>query len=190
VSSPTEHEETSGGQDLVADLTRWLAEQRVDAASAARAREHWLRQAAEEESLLAGVLLDLAEQGDTIVMQGISGRTHRGQVRGVGVDFLALRTGTVEVLLPYDAVVTIRPWDHQPQGATRTEALEMHLSDALAVIATGRPRVLVVSRDGTSLAGELRSVGRDLVTLKLAGAAGVAYVPMASIAEVTLAETG
>ena len=37
-------------------------------------------------------LLDLAERGATIVVQGSGGRTHRGLGRGVGEDFLALRT--------------------------------------------------------------------------------------------------
>src|SRR4051812_15873123 len=45
-------DEEADGDALVADLTRYLAEQRADAAAASRAREHWLRQAAAEEAMV------------------------------------------------------------------------------------------------------------------------------------------
>lgn len=177
-----------GGDDLVADLTRFLAEQRADAAAAARARERWLRQAADEEAQLAGVLLDLAERADTVMVQGVGGRTHRGRVRGVGEDFVALRTGRTDVLIPYDAVVAVRAEGRPTSGAVRAQALDLALPEALSAVAGDRPRVLVVSRDGTGLSGSLRSVGRDVLTLRLAEAGGTVYVPIASIAEVSLTD--
>ncbi len=177
-----------GGDDLVADLTRFLAEQRADAAAAGRARERWLRQAADEEALVAGVLLDLAERADTVMVQGVASRTHRGQVRGVGEDFVALRTRRTDVLLPFDAVVAIRPEGEPLAGATRAQALDLGLAEALAAVAGDRPRVLLVSRDGTGQSGTLCAVGRDVLTLRLAEAAGTVYVPIASVAEVTLAD--
>jgi len=178
------------GGDLVADLTRWLAEQRADAAAAARSRERWLRQAADEEALVAGVLLDLAERTDMVVVQGVAGRTHRGRVRGVGEDFVALRTGRAEVLLPYDAIVAIRPEGHPPGGADRARALDLGLAEALSALAGDRPRVLTFSRDGTGLSGELLSVGRDVLALRLAETAGTVYVPIASVAELSITEGG
>lgn len=178
----------NGGEDLVADLTRFLAEERADAAAASRARERWLRQAADEEARVAGVLLDLAERADTVMVQGVAGRSHRGRVRGVGEDFVALRTDRTDVLIPYDAVVAIRAEGQPMSGAARAQALDLALCDALSAISGDRPRVLVVSRDGTGLAGSLRAVGRDVVTLRLADAAGTVYVPIASIAEVTLTD--
>lgn len=178
-----------GGGDLVADLTRWLAEQRADAAAASRSRERWLRQAADEEARLAGVLLDLAERADTVVVQGVAARTHRGRVRAVGEDFLALRTGGADVLVPFDAVVAVRPEGRPIEGADRAQALDLGLAEALAALAGDRRRVLVISRDGTGLAGELRSVGRDVLTLRLAQAASTVYVPIASVAELSLTET-
>ncbi|WCO65594.1 hypothetical protein PO878_13905 [Iamia majanohamensis] len=177
-----------GGDDLVTELTRFLAEQRADAAAAARARERWLRQAADEEALVAGVLLDLAERADTVVVQGVAGRTHRGRVRGVGEDFVALRTGRSDVLLPFDAVLAIRPEGRPLAGAARAQALDLALAEALSAVAGERPRILVVARDGSGLSGELRAVGRDVLTLRLADADGTVYVPIASLAEVTVTE--
>lgn len=174
--------------DLVGDLTRWLAEQRADAAAAARTRERWLRQAAEEDTLLAGVLLDLSERGATVVVHGVSGRTHRGQVRGVGEDFVAVRTAQADVLLRHDAVVAIRADGVPVGGSDRAHALDLGLAEAVAALAGERPRVLVVTTDGTGMAGELRSAGRDLLTLRLDDGAGTVYVPLASLAEVAVTE--
>ncbi|HEU5150775.1 MAG TPA: hypothetical protein VFU19_09770 [Iamia sp.] len=170
--------------DLVGDITRWLAEQRADAAAAARARERWLRQAADEEALVAGVLLDLAERAATVVVQGVAGRTHRGVVRAVGEDFVALRAGGGDVLLPFDAVVTIRADGVPAGGGERAAALDIAFAEAVAAVAGDRPRVLIVARDGSGLSGELRSVGRDVATLRLAES--TCYVPLASVAELAI----
>lgn len=178
----------AGGGDLVADLTRWLAEQRADAAAAARARERWLRQAADEEAVVAGVLLDLAERADAVVAQGVAGRSHRGRVRGVGEDFVALRTASSDVLLPYSSVLAIRAEGRPLGGSDRARTLDLTFAEAVAAIAAERPRVLVVGRDGAGLAGELRSAGRDVLTLRLADGAGTVYVPVAALAELTVVE--
>jgi hypothetical protein len=180
---------TDGDTDgLVGDIVRYLAEQRADAAAASRARERWLRQAADEEAMVAGVLLDLAERAATVVIQGVANRSHRGTVRAVGEDFVALRTGTNDVLLPYDAIVAIRAEGQPAGGGERAHALDIAFAEAVAATAGDRPRVLVVSRDGTGLSGQLRSVGRDVATLRLADAAGVVYVPLASMAELAIVE--
>jgi len=177
--------EAGAGDDLVAALTRHLAEHRADAAAAARARERWLRQAADEEALLAGVLLDLAERADVVTVHGPGGRTHRGRVRAVGEDFTALRTGAGDVLLPYDAVAAVRPEGQPVAGSDRARALDLTLAEALAVVAGDRPRILVVGRDGAGRAGTLAAAGRDVLTLRLDDGATV-YVPLASVAEATL----
>lgn len=180
-------EDATGG-DLVGDITRWLAEQRADAAVASRARERWLRQAADEEAMVAGVLLDLAERAATVVVQGVANRTHRGTVRAVGEDFVALRTGRNDVLVPFDAVVAIRAEGQPVGGGERAHALDIAFAEAVAATAGDRPRVLVVARDGSGLAGELRSVGRDVLTLRLADATDVVYVPLASVAELAIVD--
>jgi hypothetical protein len=171
-------------EDLVGDITRWLAEQRADAAAASRARERWLRQAADEEAVVAGVLLDLAERAATVVVQGVANRTHRGTVRAVGEDFVALRTGRTDALLPFDAIVAIRSEGAPAGGGERAHALDIGFAEAVAAIAGDRPRVLIVARDGSGMSGELRSVGRDVAALRLGD--GTSYVPLASVAELAI----
>jgi len=172
--------------DLVADITRWLAEHRADAAAASRARERWLRQAAGEEAAVAGILLDLAERSATVAIQGVADRTHRGLVRAVGEDFVALRSGTGDLLMPFDAIVAIRAEGAPVVGGERAHALAVGFAEAVAAIGGERRRVLVVARDGSGLAGELRSVGRDVATLRVAEA--TCYVPLASVAELVIVE--
>lgn len=174
---------------LVGDLTRWLAAERADAAAAGRARERWLRQQATEEALFAGVLLDLAERASVVVVQGVGGRTHRGRVRAVGEDFVALRTERSDVILPYDAIASVRPQGAPPQGADRARALDLGLAEAAAALVADRPRVLIVVRDGTGLAGDLLSAGRDVLVLRVsAESGGWTYVPLASVAEINLGD--
>src|SRR4051812_32434559 len=81
-----------GGDDLVARLTRWVSDARTDEAAAARARERWLVQAAEESATFSGVLLDLAERAAPVVVIGHGDRRHRGVIAAVGADFCVLRT--------------------------------------------------------------------------------------------------
>ena len=58
----------------------------------------------------------------------------------------------------------------------RAVALPIGLPEALAVLAEERPRVLLVTVAGTGegaeggVAGELRAVGRDVVSMRLGGA--------------------
>jgi len=172
-----------GDDDVVAGLTRWLADQRADAAAAARARERWLRQAADEEATVAGVLLDLAERADRVVLTGVAGRIHRGAVRGVGEDFVALRTAGGDVLLRHDAVLAIRAEGPPPSGADRAPALAMGFAEAVAALAGDRPRILAVARDGAGIAGVLRGAGRDVATVLLDDGGGTAFVPLDALAE-------
>src|SRR5688500_9679971 len=91
-----------GGPDLLARLSTWAASVAADAAASSRARERWLRAAADEEATFGGVLLDLAERGAPVVVAGRAGRRHRGVVRAVGADFCLLRSADGgEVLLAF-----------------------------------------------------------------------------------------
>lgn len=174
------------GSDLVGALTRYLAEQRADAAASSRARERWLRQAADEDATLAGVLVDLAERAEAVAVRTLTGRTHRGQVRAVGEDFVALATGAGDVLVRHGALASVRPEGTVVHGSARTEALALAFLEALAVVAGERPRVLAVGRDGAVTAGELRSVGRDVLVLRQDDAQGTVYVPVEALAEVVV----
>jgi hypothetical protein len=67
----------------------------------------------------------------------------------------------------------------------RAVELELRLSDALSYLVGERPRVLVRLRSGERVAGELRTLGRDVASIELDGSArAVAYVPVAAIVEI------
>ena len=180
-----------GGDDLLARLDRWVAAARSEDAIAARARGRWLRQVADESASFAGVLVDLAERGTPVVVHGAAGRRHRGVVAGVGADFVALRTAQgAHILLAFRGVAAVRAQRGAGQGlGDRDVSVELGLTEALAALAEERPRVLVVTTaDPEGLAGELRAVGQDMLTLRLDGRDAVlAYVPTATVAEVRVA---
>jgi hypothetical protein len=71
----------------------------------------------------------------------------------------------------------------------RGSALAVRLADVLAQAAGQRPRVSVHA--GTApVVGDLRSVGRDVLTLRTDGAAGAVYVALASVSEVSFLASG
>jgi len=159
----------------------------VDEAAAARARERWLRQQAGEEATLVGVLLDLAERGTAVVVESAGGRRQRATITAVAEDFCALRTDQGgDALVAYAGVDSVAPLDDVASSGDRPRALDMTLIEAIAVMAAERPRVLVVARDGTSRAGELTSVGRDVVTMRTDGTPRHVYLPVSAIAEVAI----
>jgi hypothetical protein len=171
---------------LAAALARWAAEARVDEAGAARARERWLRQQAEEEATMAGVLCDLAERRVPVVVDTIVGSRHRGMVSAVAADFVVLRVERRDVLVALDAVAVVRP---EPGVAApvgdRPVDVGLRLTDALAYLVSERPRVLVLLRSGERVAGELRTIGRDVASIELDGPArAAAYVPVVAITEI------
>jgi hypothetical protein len=179
-----------GGPDLAARLERWVADARTADAAAARARERWLRLQADESATFAGVLVDLAEQATPVLIQGRAGRRHRGAIAAVATDFCALRTSAErDVLLAFTGIASVRPDSRGPGPiGDRVVRAEIGMAEMLSVLAADRPRVLIVTNaDTEGLAGELRSVGRDVVTVRLDGdTRASAYVAIASIAEVSL----
>jgi hypothetical protein len=180
-----------GAGGLLGRLGNWAAEVRADEVVASRAREGFLRRTSAEEATFAGVLLDLAEQRGPVLLTLAGGRRHRGVVKAVGQDFVGVVTAQgVQVLAALRGVVSVRPEArHQRVTGDRPAELAVGLAEALAVAAEERPRVLVVAAgDPDGLAGELRSVGRDVVVLRLDGAdRPTAYVPVANLVEVSLA---
>lgn len=180
------------GADLADRLAAWAADARSDLAAATRAREGFLRRAAGEEATFAGVLLDLAERGGPVLVVTAGGRRHRGVVRAVGADFCALRTPDGrDVLLAHRGIASVQPEGRGPATGDRAVALTFGILEALAVLAEERPRVLVVTvggGGGDGLAGELQTVGRDVLAVRLDGAARrLAYVAVANVAEVATA---
>ena len=179
--------------DGVGDLERWAADARAREAADARVRERWLRAQAEEESSLAGVLLALAERRETVVVTTVTGRRHRGVVAGVGVDFAALQTPAGATnLLALAALGDVRVVEGGRRATTTGDGeveLGVRLGDVLAQAAGQRPRISVQA-GVAAVVGDLRAVGGDVVTVRADGEAGVVYVPLASVSEVSFLASG
>lgn len=161
---------------------------RLGEALAARNAERLLRQRARDTASFVGTLRDLAERGTTVAVTTLAGRRHRGAVRALATDHLALRTaaGTVHVRL--DVLATIRP---QPGSGTvvaqgeRDEVDDLLLPELLARVAGDRPTV-VLAFDGAvdRLRGRLDGVGDDVLTIRPEGEGELVYVPTAVVTEV------
>ena len=177
------------GDGLAARIDRWVADARVDEAARLRARERWLRHQAEEEGSLAGVLADVAERGASVALHVRGGRRHRGEVAALGSDFVALGSAGADVIVALTAVTSVRtlPGEASTIG-DRSVATTHRLVDVLAGLAAERATVLLVLTDGDdAVAGALRSVGQDVVGMRVAGGAAVtAYVPIGAIVEVVV----
>jgi len=175
---------------LAARLDAWLADARVEGSADARAREHWLRAAASADGTFSGILLDLAERGVAITVATVAGRRLQGVVGVLGADFVALRSAAGgEVLVSLATISSVRtaPAVGLASGE-RVVTTDLRLGDVLAELASDRAHVRLVLLDGReAVAGELRSVGQDVVTVRTDGdTAATAYARTDAIAEVTL----
>lgn len=168
-----------------------MADLQVDEATQARARTAWLARQAHEEATFVGVLVDLAERERPVLIDTTTGRHHSGRLRVVGEDFCCLRTPReVDVLVHYGAVASVRPAPHEPGPAgDRLLAPIVTLRAALSALAGTEARVVVTPTAGAGLRGELRSVGLDVVVVRLDDGRA-AYVRLASVAEVSVVESG
>jgi hypothetical protein len=204
----------------LAGVERWAAEARARDAVDARIRERWLRRQAEEEAAFAGLLLDLAERGATAVLTTTGGRRHVGRIEAVGADFAAVRTGADRTtLVALDTVAAVRigaaPRSERPRqrgvggrggeggpgtpgepalgpaaDARSGRSLAVTMADVLAHAVARRPR-LHLHAGAAAFAGELRSVGADVVTLLSDGdPSGLAYVSLTSVSEISLLDSG
>jgi hypothetical protein len=177
------------GKGLSTRLERWASEARVEDAARGRARERWLRQQAEEEMSVGGVLADLAEQGTPVSVHLRGGRQHQGSVQLVGDDFVALASPTADVIIALAAVTSVRTRrGAAPTSGDRTARSALRLADVVAGLAADRERALVATLDaGDAVAGELRSVGRDVVVVGVTQEPrALAYVRLDALAEVVL----
>lgn len=185
------------------DIERWAAEIRALDAVGGRVRERWLRRQAEEEATFAGLLLDLAERGEPVVVITTGARRHVGRVEAVGADFVALRAPggrTTVVALGSIAAVHAAAGDRtrarpatgdgnqRDQGGRRPVTVTM--AEVLAHAVGHRPRVQVQS-GGALLVGELRSVGADVVTLRSDGdPRALVYLRLPSVSEASFLDSG
>ncbi len=159
---------------LLADLARWSGETRDEDAARSRAQERWLHQQAVEDARFAGLLLDLAERGSTVVIGTTAGPVLRGRLVAVATDFAVLgHDGGQRTFVALRAVATVRPEPGRRQGeavADRSAPVDATWHDVLGGLAVDRPRVHVVSAGGAgAVVGELWAMGADVVTLRLDG---------------------
>ncbi len=172
-------------------LVELLDEARTSDRAGARSRERWLRRAAEEGATLAGLLVDLAEREAAVVVHTEAGRRHHGVLVSVGGDYCVVRTASgAEPHLRLDALASVRTGRGDrpavPAG-DRHPVVDLLLIEVLGRVVDQRPRLALVTRGGEQVAGELRSVGADVVTLVLDGSRdNLCCVPAATISEVTV----
>lgn len=155
---------TADGHDaLSAGWSRWLADCRVDEAAAARARQRSLERQAAQESNIAGVLLDLGEQGQPVTVKTASGHSCHGQVAAVGADFaLICDDSGNQLLIPVASIATISA---SPAGRTVTGARlgpSAALADVIHELATDQAQVEVVVAD-ECISGLLKTAGTDVI---------------------------
>lgn len=175
------------------ELERWVAELRSQDAARSRSRTAWLRRQAAEDGSFVGTLLEAHEARRTLVIDTMAGNHHRGRIRLVGRDVCVVRAdrgGDVVVVL--DAIRSLRvPETREPVVGERRPVGRVTLHEVLAALVEQRPRVAVTSRGSTEpLRGELVVVGTDVVGLRLEGRGGLAYLPLTSLAELSVAESG
>lgn len=191
-AAPAGPADGEGVETFLAALARWTADTRVEEAAGARVRERWLRQQASEDARFAGVLMDLGEAGAGVAVVTTAGHTLHGRVAAVARDFCVLRHGGGSAtLLTFDALATVRPEPGHRAGdadSARISPLSVGFVEVLARLAPERHRVRVVMEGGGEVvAGELRSVGADVATLRLDGdPPSTVYLQLGAVREVTL----
>ena len=180
-----------------AALARWVAEAQVADAVARRRRAAWLARQAAADADLVGVATALGERGRPVLVGLVSGRRHRGRITVVGRDFLELATEQGAVWLALGALAWVRAPTGDPiasgppgrHGRSATHA-RVELVAELAELAAERCRVAVFARmRDEPVVGELVTVGRDVLTVRDDGG-GLIYVALASVAEVSVPESG
>jgi hypothetical protein len=168
----------------VDELLRLLDDARADEHGRSRERERHLRRAAEEGARLDGSLVDLAEAGSTVTVRTDCGRMHLGTVLLVARDFCVVAAEHGHVWIALRAITSVRPQvgvRHREATGDRL-AVDLLLVEALARVAAERPRLAMVLSGGELVAGELRAVGHDVVTVALEGDPGsVCYVSASAI---------
>lgn len=177
-----------GDRRLQRAIDRLAADTRVEEATGARARRSWLGRQLDEETSLEGVLLDLAERGERVVVHTVGGHDLAGRIETVARDFCGVRLGSGQrVLVRTHAIETVR----QVAGAAVTGVDRgapggQDFETALAALGEQRPEVSLTTARGQRWSGRLLTVGHDVVRLELEAGGGVVFVPLAAIWEIGL----
>ena len=181
----------TGAPDQLAELGAWAAEARADAVIDQRRRAVWLRRQAAEEATMAGVLIDLAERGRAVSLHTVAGHHHRGRITLVGRDVVGVvARDALVTLVRLDAVATVRP---QPGSLPVTGDGPLDLTTTLrrelSELHHDRERTMLTLRGGETMTGALDTVGHDVIAMTTDGG-GQAYIPLDSVLEVSVPESG
>ncbi|HEX2578155.1 MAG TPA: hypothetical protein VHK88_17535 [Aquihabitans sp.] len=182
---PTEADGGSAAFD--AALRALTDDERAGAAAAERRREHSLRRQAAESGAFAGVLLDLAERRQRLVIVTVGGRSVRGTIRTLGTDFVGLRSpGAETALVATRAVTSVRTEPGTaPTAGDRVVHLDASLAAVLADLAAERPWCSVHTTAGEAVGGELRGAGVDVIAVR-AATGDTTYVPLHAVVDVVV----
>lgn len=178
----------TGDDPLGRALSRWAADAAVDEAARRRTRERWLRLQAEEESTLAGTLVDLAERRRPVVLD-VGEQRLRGTVAGVGADFVAMRSDRGQQMLVRTAAIDVLR--SEPGGVDvrgdRTVTVDVGFDALFGPLSADRPDVLVRTMAGVAVRGRLTRASIDVVRLRVDGDPPVpTWIPIAAIALLVL----
>ena len=175
--------EAQSGDDLVAAFTRWVAAERVQDAADRRSQERRMAEAASGGATLAGVLVDLAEGAEQVVLV-VGARRLTCRVVGVATDFCVIASERAPgAIVALWALEGIWPASRQNLAASgdRPPPLRLSFAAALARIAEERLPVAVWCRE-VRMEGDLLSVGEDVATLRtLPPSRRLAHLPLAAI---------
>ena len=176
-------------------LLELLDEARAADAGSARGRERSLRRQAEEDASMTGALVDLAESRSAVTLRTMNGSVRHGVVVAVGADFCLLRAEPqTDLYVHVSAISTVRPHPgerHPAASGDREPPSGLRLLDLLATMLDERPTVTVGTLDGELVTGELRAVGRDIVTVALgADHQALCYLSASSMCDVAVLRSG
>jgi hypothetical protein len=162
------------------------------AAVAARSERQQRLQRASEVATWAGTLEDLAERRLPVVLRVAGSRTFRGSLVAAEADLVALRSDADQlVVVRADAVRSLRPQPGVPVAVAtgdRQRVAGRRLVDVLQELTEERARVLL-GLDGIEeqVAGRLRALGEDVVTLELESTPrALVYLPLQAVQDVVV----
>ncbi|MDA8047970.1 MAG: hypothetical protein M0Z30_22505 [Actinomycetota bacterium] len=176
-----------GPDDLLAELSRWAAAERVGRAAGERSRLRALVDQSAAEATWSGILVDLAEVGAEVTLSLRGARRVVGRLVGTGRDLVVIeRARRGPVLVPVGAISSVIPSAGHPPpeipgrfgagrageprpGGQRPPALDLGLADALDALGADGAPVTVHTAD-ESFHGVVSACGQDLVTVRAEGA--------------------
>jgi hypothetical protein len=173
-------------------LDRWMAELRAHDAAVGRGRVGSLERQAAEAATLLGVVVDLAERARPVLIDLATGRRHRGEITLVGHDMCAIRgaEGRATLVATW-AITAVRPLPGEtPITGDREVRSPATFATTVAAACEPGTHVAVWCIGTEVLTGEVQSVGHDVIALRLDAGRTWAYVALASVAELSVAESG